>query len=639
MSQMRVVRSNRTGFARVLRALLVGVSALLIGCHRSDLIAPGTPVVTMGQSDNTSDFASYIVTVDSITLTDNNGNVVTLLGTPETVDLARLSDLGEFVEAPAVPSATYVSASIVLDYSEAALWPNVNGGPIVGSALNPDGTAATVDTITVTFDPDHPLVIPDGSSTRVHIDIDLAASNAVNPATSPATVTIQPFVVITPAPVDATPLRVRGLFVTTQSIASGFYINTRPFYDLVSALGAVIVNTNAQTYFNVNDVTLTGAAGLAAIAQLQESTPIVAYGTLDNLSGITPTFNATAVYAGTSQESPLAEYLTGVVSARSGSTINVRGATYFIPAAFPYPPLINSIAVEMNYYASVPVTLGESTIVSEDGVAVPGLSAASVSVGQQITVSGQASVDSSTSDNPVSIDATAGQVRLQPSTLWGTLNSASTNSASLDVLSLGNVAAAGFNFAGTGTAGHDATPGAYQVNTGALNESAVAAGTLLQVDGIVSPFGTAPPDFNATAITPGSSTLQQLVVEWANGATAAAPFSSFSGAGLVVDLASAGSSIHYIRTGPAMLDLTTLPASPLITTVGADQSNLWLAVGSSALTTGISVFNSATGFATGLKSALNGTNRVFRLVAYGQYNISTNTFVAARIYVALYETT
>lgn len=633
---MRVVRSHRTRFARALRALLVGASALLIGCHGNNLLTPGTPVVTMGQSDGSSDFATYMVTVDSITLTDNNGNVVTLLSSPETVDLARLSDLGEFVEAPAVPSATYVSASIVLDYSSATVWPNINGEPTAGTATGPKGTAAPIDTITVTFDPHHPLVIPDGASTRVHIDVDLAASNSVknsvNPATTPATVTVQPFVVLTPAPVDATPLRVRGLFVTTQSVASGFFMNTRPFYDLISALGAVIVNTNAQTYFNINGVTLTGAAGLAAIATLQESTAIAAYGTLDNLSGITPTFNATAVYAGTSLESELGQYISGNVAARSGDTLTVSNATYATP--------VNATtAYVTSYLPSIPVILGSATIVSEDGIAAAGLNAASVSVGQRITVYGQADVNSTTGAL-IQLDATAGQVRLASTRLWGTLNSATNGSASLDLQTIDALTPAGFRFTGTGTSGHDATPAAYQVNTGSLDESALAAGTLLQVDGIVSPFGTAPPDFNATAITPGSSTLQQLVVEWGNGTTADAPFSSFGSAGLVVDLANADlSTIHYIRTGPAMLDLKSLPASPLITTVGADQSNLWLAVGSSALTTGISVFNSAAGFSTGLKSALNDTNRVFRLVAYGQYNSSTNTFVASRIYVALQETT
>jgi hypothetical protein len=276
-------------------------------------------------------------------------------------------------------------------------------------------------------------------------------------------------------------------------------------------------------------------------------------------------------------------------------------------------------------------------VVSEDGVAASGLTPLSVSVGQQLDVSGQSSFD--TSGNFTTMDATAGQVRLASTRIWGTLNSATAGSASLDVLSLGNFAPAGFNFAGTGTtAGQNANPSAYAVNTGSLNESATAAATLLQVDGMVNAFGSAPPDFTATAITAGTATEQRLVVEWINGG-ATAPFLSDSSAGLVVALNNANlGTIHEIRTGPAALDLKTLssfPASPLITTVGADQSRLQLAIGSASLSTGVSVFNSISGFAAALSATFNGTNKIYRLVAVGQYNVGTNTFVASRISVAL----
>ncbi len=60
-------------------------------------------------------------------------------------------------------------------------------------------------------------------------------------------------------------MRARGLYVTTLTVPSGFFMNLRPFFDLVSALGALTVNTNAQTYFNINGVAYTGAAGVAAI--------------------------------------------------------------------------------------------------------------------------------------------------------------------------------------------------------------------------------------------------------------------------------------------------------------------------------------------------------------------------------------
>jgi hypothetical protein len=158
------------------------------------------------------------------------------------------------------------------------------------------------------------------------------------------------------------------------------------------------------------------------------------------------------------------------------------------------------------------------------------------------------------------------------------------------------------------------------------------------VDGTVNPFGSAPPDFTATAITAGTATEQRLVIEWINGG-ATAPFLSDSSAGLVVALNNANlGTIHEIRTGPAALDLKTLssfPASPLITTVGADQTRLQLAIGSASLSTGVSVFNSISGFAAALSATFNGTNKIYRLVAVGQYNIGTNTFVASRISVAL----
>src|SRR5207253_134176 len=174
-----------------------------------------------------------------------------------------------------------------------------------------------------------------------------------------------------------------------------------------------------------------------------------------------------------------------------------------------------------------------------------------ISVGQQLDVSGQCSVDSA---GNLSLDAatcmvggtpTPCQARLASSRIWGTLSSATPGSAVLYVLTIGNFAPAGFNFAGTGAP--VANPAAYAVNTGTLDESGVAASTLLAVDGLVSPFGAAPPDFNATAIALGSA------------------------------------------------------------------------------------------FAGALSSTLNGTNKIYRLVAVGQLNAAANTFVASRISVALYE--
>jgi hypothetical protein len=599
---------------------------LLMGCHSSTFI-PGTVVVSMGNPNPDPQFASYVVAVDSITLTQNTGAVVALLSTPETIDLAQLNNRTELVEAPAVPVGTYTSATFIIDYTAASLWVNVDGKVQSASVTGIDNAVLTTESITVPFDPQHPLVVAQNVSKRVAMEVDLTASNSIDTSTSPVSVTAQPFVLVTPAPQDTTVMRARGLFVTTQTLPSGFYMNMRPFYDLVSALGAVIVNTNAQTYFNINGVTYVGAAGLIELATQEESTAVVAYGTLDNLSSITPTFNATSVYVGSSQESEVAYYATGVVTSRSGNNLLLTGAT-----------LLSPLGTTLYNGTLYPITVDSTTDVSQDGVVARDLSTASISVGQQINVSGQAIYNTADTEI-VGLDASGAQVRLQPTQLWGTLNSATADSASLAMLTLNNLVPNTFHFEGASRPGYNVNAPAYIVDTGTLDQSAVAPGTLLEVNGFVTPYRSAPPNFTASTITPGSATVQQLVVEWVNGG-AVSPFSQVTADGLIVDLANRDlGPVHWIRTGPSYVELTSLPASPLITTVGADQSNLQLAVGSASLTSGISVYNTPATFAEGIKNLLNGTNKAYRLVAYGQYDSSTNTFVASRIHVALEETT
>jgi hypothetical protein len=627
---MRVVRSPRTCFARALPAVVWGAAVLLAGCHGNSIAPPGTPVVTMGNLANSSDFASYQVTIDSITLTNSDGTFVTPLVSPEVVNLVKLSSITELVEAPAVPAGTYTAGTITVDYTSAGVWLNNDGPPTRATVLSNTATVATSYGIPLTLDPEHPLVVTAGQSVRLQVSVDMTASSSVV-TESPATVKVEPFATMRVAPVDSTPMRVRGLFVvvpTGSAIPAGtsgtFIMNVRPFYDIVSALGAVFVNTNAQTYWNIQGVAYTGAAGLSALSPQIQNTPIVAYGTLDNLSGVTPTFNATSVYVGSSQESPLAEYLTGVVGARSGNTLTLLGVTFLDPLG------------TQAYVPSTPVVIGPNTIISEDGTVNPHLTADSVSVGQKINVSGQAGIDQTTGAL-LGLDATAGQVRLQSTPLWGTASAVGAGSVTLDLLTLGTTP--GFTMTNFGFAGTSADHSAYVVNTGSLDTSAITASEPVMASGIVAPFGSPPPDFTATAIAPGSNTLQTLVVEWINGGSTA-PFSSNTSAGLTVNLSDPNlGSVHYIATGPTQLDLKTLSASPLITTVGADQSNLDLAVGSVSLSTGISQFSSAARFASGVSSALNGTNKIFRLVAYGQYDPLSNTFVASRIRVALEEST
>jgi len=612
-------------------ALVLCGTALLASCSGYDNITYGTAVVTMSDVSGGT-FSSYIVNVDSVYLTRNDGVVITVpLAQSEAVDLVKLHDLTELVAAPALPIGTYVSLALELDYSVPYIMVDINGVPTAAVPVDTTGVAMTVDVLTVNFDTNNPLVINADVCTRVALDVNLAASNTINYSASPLTVTVQPIMTATAAPADQTVMRARGIFVISQPSTSDFIVNMRPFDDLLSAVGALTVSTSSTTYFNINGVVYTGAAGLTAMQSLQISTPIAAYGTLGSFATITPSFNATAVYAGTSLENPLADFFTGTVSSVNGGTLNLHGASY-----------VSRVGTS-GYFADMPVTVGSSTVVTEDGVAASGLSTQSISVGQVITVSGQASLDATTY-LPTSLDATGtaagvppGTVRLQPTPVWGTLNSAVAGSMSLNLLSIGDFEPSALTFTGTGTASaNDAVPASYAVNTPGIDESATAVGTLLQTYGVVTPFGSAPPDFTASSVTSGTSTPQTLVVEWENGG-AASPFSMASSSGLMVDLTNANlsSTIRYIATGPTQTDVTTLPASPTI--AFASGTTLTLAVGPVLVNSvpTIEVFNSASGFATALTSALNGTNLVYRLVCVGQYSSATNTFTATQVVVNL----
>jgi hypothetical protein len=231
-------------------------------------------------------------------------------------------------------------------------------------------------------------------------------------------------------------------------------------------------------------------------------------------------------------------------------------------------------------------------------------------------------------------------VRIQPSTLWGTVKSAVSGTAGVDLTLLNGFAPAGFIFEGVSSTPVD--PRNYQVSYGALDLAGIASGDMVQFTGLPSAFGAPPPNFVASAVTPAKGMEQQMVIEWGNGG-ALTPFSAVRPEGIEVDLSNPyiSGTTSYIRSGPTTTALRSLPSMPLLTTNGA-SGQLVLAIGNDTLTAGVSVFSSLPGFLTRVGALIgidNRSNRIYRLVAYGQYDSTSNTFVANRIYINLYEIT
>jgi hypothetical protein len=620
---MTFIRAReRTGAWRALRASILGVgaglAAALAGCSATTLVSNGTPVITT-TTTAAGDFSAYVVSIYGITLTRKDGYVDYIppgqYGLEELVDLTRRVDLTELLQAPGVPTGTYTQASITLDYSAATgsvIY--LKGQSTAATVHDSSGNTPSTITVTVKFDPAQPLVISLNHSTPLALDFDLAASNSVDASTN--TVTVRPFVVANPTAVGIQQVRARGLLVTGDTQGSYLVENIRPFEDsYYGPVGALKVSTSSTTYFNVDGKVYQGGSGLAAIAALPANTPITAYGAIGDLSTITPAFTATEVYAGTAVANTAYQSVKGIVTARSGNTLTVSGIECIdqegiSPQGF-------------NYYPTATVTVGPSTLVTEDGVASVSVSPQSISVGQRIDAVGAVGNGNLCAASPVSLDATSGWVRLESTSIWGTLSAGAAGSATLALGEIGPYAPSAFNFAGTGTtSANDANPASYLVNTGTVDESATAAGTLLNAYGFATPFGSAPPDFDATSVTPTASQESDFIVEWTSGTTA--PFTSYDGSSLVLNLS--GATVEEVVTGP---QTTALAGTPSVSIAGSQQ----LAIGND--TNGISVFSTPTAFASDLTSTLNGSTKVFKLVAIGSYDASTNTFTANRVDLAL----
>ena len=154
-------------------------------------------------------------------------------------------------------------------------------------------------------------------------------------------------------------------------------------------------------------------------------------------------------------------------------------------------------------------------------------------------------------------------MRLQSTELFGTLVSAASGSATLNLQAIENWPASVYNFAGNGvSAGQDPTAANYLVNTGALPVTA-AAGDPLWIDGFTSPFGTAPPDFIAEAVNTEANVPASMDVVW-SGTGTAAPFATLTAAGLTIDLANAAFASGQLRFGADSIDIKTLSATPMI---------------------------------------------------------------------------
>jgi hypothetical protein len=286
---------------------------------------------------------------------------------------------------------------------------------------------------------------------------------------------------------------------------------------------------------------------------------------------------------------------------------------------------------DLDYAPQVTVTLGTATTVSEDGQSGP-FTIQDISVGQHLQLSGILGKDSS---GNTTLDATAGTARLMLTSLSGIVTTLATNLVTVNLDTIDGQAPSRLNFAGTGTStAMDATATAYSIGVPtALSTMTLSSGVPVRFEGFVTPFGMAPPDFNASTLVNYADTRAVLEVEWATpGSTA--PFATLTSTALLINQATLQASAeHRIRIGFATVDPSTVAAG-LQLAPDLSATSMRLAIGH-IKSWNIEAFTAFGDFVTALQADLNGTAAVMQVDADGHYDATTGVLSVDHMIVVI----
>jgi hypothetical protein len=611
----------------------------------------------MTMTDAAGDFLTYQVNLVSLQLTKADGTRVETLPATTTVDFVQLLDLCEILSTRQIPPGEYVAAQVTVDFTNAIITVDDSSG--AGVAVKPvDSAGAALGQLqlTVQLDNKNHLNISAAKASRIAFDFNLLASNMVD--LTAKTDTVSPILVASVVPVDNKQIRVRGEISAVDKANNDFSVNVDPFHDHDgSKLSSLVVHTTNSTTFEVNGVPFAGAAGLMQLATLPANTIAVAFGRLQTTD---QTFTATSVLAASSVEGGGFDHIVGNVIARTGNTLTIHSARMDGHDGNDDDRFIAGNSNVIIAAATAVTAQGQSS-------ATPAHTIAEISVGSLIDAFGTASKDSL---GKVSLDATAGRVRLDFTQVQGALDARSTENITLSLKTIDRQPVSLFRFTGTGSVvGVDTDPTMYVVTTGALDVSQLSVGESVLGIGFVSAFGTTPPDFTAVTVANGAigdnnigncngdgnnngncscsgmgdgnnngnctsngAKSAQLDIDWGNSGTTR-PFKTLTATGLDLDVSNASiGSKHKIQVDPHDVDIESLATD--VSIMGASSGMTQFAI-SGQHGRASATFGSFADFEAALAADLNGTTTALRLTAEGQYDAASNTFTAQRITILL----
>ena len=310
--------------------------------------------------------------------------------------------------------------------------------------------------------------------------------------------------------------------------------------------------------------------------------------------------------------------MSGIVLARSGDIVAVEDAT-----------LVGADGTDTFLGGTTTVILGPNTLVTVFGQGGGGTvlnGPQQVSVGSTIDAFGVATVATVATgeiSGNATLDASAGQVRLDTTTASGLVTAAGSGTLDLNLALLGGRSAGVFDFVGTGISANR-----YGVNTGTLDLSNSTVGVPVIVTGFPNSFGVTPPDFTASTLLDPTTIQAEMVVDWSAGTTA--PFTTLGSSTISVDAHNPSiGPRHQIQIGAQTIDVVGLSSDPSIVPNTA-SSNVVFTIGHASSGTTES-FDTYAAFVARLQAELNGTTRVTGMTAVGQYTASTFSLSATSI--------
>jgi hypothetical protein len=167
-------------------ALLLAVSMLGASCGSSSSSSTTTPpsqsaaVFVTGEDAPLASVVGFNVTINSITLTGNNGSPQ-VLSTPITVDFARLLGLRSPLAFNTVPADTYTSATFSLSNPVISYVDMTQNPPALGTipgTFSPTTGTSTQTSVTVTFPA--PMVVGANGLAGLRMELDIRQSVAVD---------------------------------------------------------------------------------------------------------------------------------------------------------------------------------------------------------------------------------------------------------------------------------------------------------------------------------------------------------------------------------------------------------------------------------------------------------------------------